>query len=412
METPLYTATVRLQIDRQRAKVVEGGNITPVRRLGLRIPEAPSTSCCRAGRWPSASLSALRLGEDAEFFKPRHFHHFGRLRGLLCGDPKTDQSSERAIDRRACRRGIVLGNRSVRPVSGSRLVDVSLFRSRSVARATDRDRPMPTLHRLQSRQALRGQRLRQDLPRGPAQAAEAAAGGVRKGRARLRREGADRRRHRKSSIAETNLAAAKRALSTLIADRIKNEQLWTQVESADAHQHAAAAHQQRHRGLRAQAQLLVTEYQEKLETYKPGYPAMVQIKNKIAEIDRQLRPRSGRSRTPQGRLRMSRNQEAEMQKRIETLKADVLDLQKRSIQYNILKREVDTNRSLYEACCSATRRSTSPAASAPTTSSSSKGGGAGRPVLAATVARPAALVAWGSAPAWPPPTCSSASMTR
>jgi polysaccharide biosynthesis transport protein len=36
-----------------------------------------------------------------------------------------------------------------------------------------------------------------------------------------------------------------------------------------------------------------------------------------------------------------------MKKRIETLKQDVLDLQKRSIQYNILKREVDTNQSLY-----------------------------------------------------------------
>ena len=36
-----------------------------------------------------------------------------------------------------------------------------------------------------------------------------------------------------------------------------------------------------------------------------------------------------------------------MKKRIERLKQDVLDLQKRSIQYNILKREVDTNQSLY-----------------------------------------------------------------
>ena len=37
-----------------------------------------------------------------------------------------------------------------------------------------------------------------------------------------------------------------------------------------------------------------------------------------------------------------------MKKQIETLRAEVLDLQKRSIQYNILKREVDTNRTLYE----------------------------------------------------------------
>jgi capsular exopolysaccharide synthesis family protein len=40
-------------------------------------------------------------------------------------------------------------------------------------------------------------------------------------------------------------------------------------------------------------------------------------------------------------------QENEMRARIETLRAEFLDLQNRSIQYNILKREVDINRGLY-----------------------------------------------------------------
>ena len=39
---------------------------------------------------------------------------------------------------------------------------------------------------------------------------------------------------------------------------------------------------------RAKRNALVTEYEEKLETFKPGYPGMVQINNKIKEIDRQL----------------------------------------------------------------------------------------------------------------------------
>src|SRR5712692_9733009 len=37
-----------------------------------------------------------------------------------------------------------------------------------------------------------------------------------------------------------------------------------------------------------------------------------------------------------------------MRKHIATLRFDALDLQRRSIEYNILKREVDTNRSLYD----------------------------------------------------------------
>lgn len=41
-------------------------------------------------------------------------------------------------------------------------------------------------------------------------------------------------------------------------------------------------------------------------------------------------------------------QEEEMKNQIEQLRVEALDLQKRSIRYNILKREVDTNRGLYE----------------------------------------------------------------
>ena len=38
-----------------------------------------------------------------------------------------------------------------------------------------------------------------------------------------------------------------------------------------------------------------------------------------------------------------------MKSRIEALKDEVLDLQKRGIRYNILKREAETNRSLYNS---------------------------------------------------------------
>ncbi len=98
------------------------------------------------------------------------------------------------------------------------------------------------------------------------------------------------------------------------------------------------------------ATALETDYQDKLQTFKPSYPAMMQLSSQIAEIDRQL---AAEVQTLKGSYKaayeLSLNQEDEMKKRIETLRGDVLDLQKRSIQYNILKREVDTNQSLYDS---------------------------------------------------------------
>ena len=152
----------------------------------------------------------------------------------------------------------------------------------------------------------------------------------------------------KASIAENNLAAANAALGTLISERTKNEQLWRQTEAADAINLPQLLSNGVIEGLRSKRKELDIEYQQKSQIFKPAYPAMVQIKNQIDEIDRQL---AAEIQTIKDSLKAayesSLAQEEEMKKRVETLKQEVLDLQKRSIQYNILKREVDTNRELY-----------------------------------------------------------------
>ena len=152
----------------------------------------------------------------------------------------------------------------------------------------------------------------------------------------------------KASIAENNLAAANAALGTLISERTKNEQLWRQTEAADAINLPQLLSNGVIEGLRSKRKQLDIEYQQKSQIFQPAYPAMVQIKNQIDEIDRQL---AAEIQTIKASLKAayesSLAQEEEMKKRIETLKQEVLDLQKRSIQYNTLKREVDTNRELY-----------------------------------------------------------------
>ena len=81
----------------------------------------------------------------------------------------------------------------------------------------------------------------------------------------------------RASIAETNLASANAELGTLISERTKNEQLWRQLEGADAISLPQLLSNSVIEDLRSQRKALVLDYQEKLETFKPGYPAMVQI---------------------------------------------------------------------------------------------------------------------------------------
>src|SRR3569623_199362 len=81
---------------------------------------------------------------------------------------------------------------------------------------------------------------------------------------------------------------------------------------------------------------------------------MVSLQSQINELQRQIATQSAQASS--GRInglladyRASLSAEHALQGRVSQLKGDVLNLRGRSIQYTILQREVDTNRSLYDA---------------------------------------------------------------
>lgn len=95
---------------------------------------------------------------------------------------------------------------------------------------------------------------------------------------------------------------------------------------------------------------LMADYQDKLRLYKPDYPLMQQMHGQIEEISKQIIAeetdiRAGIHAEYESALR----QEQMLATQLTELKGEALDLQNRSIQYNVYKREVDTNRQLYDA---------------------------------------------------------------
>jgi succinoglycan biosynthesis transport protein ExoP len=106
--------------------------------------------------------------------------------------------------------------------------------------------------------------------------------------------------------------------------------------------------------LRQQLATLQADYQQKRQFMKPDHPEMLSLKAQIEELQRQIssassQMSSGRTNTLLADYRASLSAERALQARVNQLKGAVLNLRGRSIQYNILQREVDTNRSLYDA---------------------------------------------------------------
>jgi capsular exopolysaccharide synthesis family protein len=88
--------------------------------------------------------------------------------------------------------------------------------------------------------------------------------------------------------------------------------------------------------------------------FGPEYPTVVALRSQIKELDRQIagqqsRVSSGVSAVLGGKYRQAVATEQELQNKVDALKSALLSEQGKNIQYNIIQRDVDTNRALYEA---------------------------------------------------------------
>jgi capsular exopolysaccharide synthesis family protein len=101
--------------------------------------------------------------------------------------------------------------------------------------------------------------------------------------------------------------------------------------------------------LRQQRAALTADYQNKLSTFKPAYPDMQRLKAQIDQIDTEIKSAANViKQSLKARYEAALQQEVLLKKKMDEAKRGVLDTRNKEIQYNILKREADTNRTLYE----------------------------------------------------------------
>ena len=153
-----------------------------------------------------------------------------------------------------------------------------------------------------------------------------------------------------SSLQGESLIALNSALAEATAKRVQAQGAYQQAQLAGA----SAEVNDNTQALRQTRASLEAEYQEKRTLMKPDHPDMLSLRSRIDELNRQISQErsqvaSGRTNTLLAEYRAAASAENALASRVAQLKGSVLNLRGRSIQYNILQREVDTNRSLYDA---------------------------------------------------------------
>ncbi len=94
---------------------------------------------------------------------------------------------------------------------------------------------------------------------------------------------------------------------------------------------------------------LELEYQQNLRIYKPDYPKMQQLKVQMDELDNQIKAEYGTILTVvKSQYDTAKQLENELSQKVEQTRKQLLSTQDNGIELNLLKREVDTNRTLYD----------------------------------------------------------------
>lgn len=348
--TPLYRSTASMEIAREAARVVDEGEVAPSAQIMNQEFYQTQYGLLKSRALAELVVRKLRLGENETLL-----HGYGGGVPAVAARSRAERESR---ERRAA--GIVQQNLKVLPVRSSSLVNVSFdspdpelsarvanaiaenhiaanlarrFDASSYARRFLEDRLAQLRTRLEeSERALVGYAGRERIINLDSPATDSAG------------EGAPAAGQ---SLVAADLAAINAALTAAKTERATAKARYDQARRGGGGTESLTDPALiQLRSTRAQ---LSGEYSRQLATFKPDYPTMVALRQQIDEIDRQLSRQSGGVISAlRANYEAAVQRENNLQSQVDGLTEGVLDLRRRSIQYNIYQRDADANRELYE----------------------------------------------------------------
>jgi len=151
----------------------------------------------------------------------------------------------------------------------------------------------------------------------------------------------------KQSILNQKLSEISTALNTITTERMQKEALYREIRESGT-DNPVILNNSLILGLKQQHATLEAEYFNLSKTYTPDYPKMQNLKSQIDSIQSRIdREKSHLIKSVESDYNAALKKEANLKATFETQKKRVLDFQERAVQYQILKRDVDANKDLY-----------------------------------------------------------------
>ncbi|MBK7042818.1 MAG: polysaccharide biosynthesis tyrosine autokinase [Rhodanobacteraceae bacterium] len=355
LTTPIFRAGATIQIDRETLNVVNVEGVTPQGATNDWEFYETQYQLLRSRSLAERVASQLHLGADPSMRQQAQPSPWTALFGSLFGGQKkpvsaTATTAAAKVEDDRNYSGVISGGLSIEPVRDSRLVNIQF------------DSPDPQFA-ARVANSVAESFIATNLER-RFDASSYAKGYLEDRLAQLKQKLEDSERElvafaqkeqilsatSTQTLMEQNLGELNSAVGLAQGVRIRAEARWRQAQaSIGAALPADMLDGSNIRPLQERRSTLKSTFQEKLRLYKPEYPEMKQLQAQISEIDRQITAELNSLKSSvKAEYDATLTQETLLREQLSELKAETLDLQSRSINYNILQREVATNRELYD----------------------------------------------------------------
>ncbi len=153
----------------------------------------------------------------------------------------------------------------------------------------------------------------------------------------------------KENVTMQRLTELNEALTKAESERMAKEALYKQTKEVQFDALPSILENKLIMDLKQAYIQLEAQYMKLSETYKPEYPEMLRLKNQMQTIQKRIESEVSKILTAiKNDYESSLRKESFIRKAFEQQKAKVMEMKEKAIQYNILKREADTNRELYK----------------------------------------------------------------
>ncbi len=151
------------------------------------------------------------------------------------------------------------------------------------------------------------------------------------------------------SLTTASLVQMNTDLASAQTERVKAEQRWQQAQATPLMSLPEVLSNSTIQNLQGERAAKRAAYQQVRERYKEGHPETIRAATDVSAIDRQISLLAGQIRDSiRDTYRVAQRTEQALSGRVTGLKSDSLEEQNRRVQLNLLSREADTNRSLYD----------------------------------------------------------------